>query len=306
MTLSQHILGLHFSHPLITAAGMWTWTADQWRDAVEHGAAGITTKSYWAHEHTGNAEPVFVHTDAWTLNAVGLPDKGPAHVEAQLKEFLPNPAVPLIVSLVGLDPEGYLQNARQIAPFKPSAFEINMSSPTFLKLRGTFFDADEAASIIPAVKKEAGDIPVFVKLSPNIPDIGAFAARCVEAGVDGITAINTLGTGMAIDLKTRTPILSAKRGGVSGPGIKPLSVRCIADIYDATKGAVPITGVGGVMTGEDVVELMMAGASLVGLATAILREGMPAFGRIRNELEIWCEKEGVSDITELTGVMHRA
>jgi dihydroorotate dehydrogenase (NAD+) catalytic subunit len=123
-----------------------------------------------------------VARDNWTLNAVGLPDNGPEHSEGELKKFLPNPPVPLIVSILGMDAEEYAANARRILPLKPSAFEVNLSSPTFLKLKGTFFDSEEAMRILPAVKKEAGNIPVFVKLSPNIADIGAFAKACVAIG----------------------------------------------------------------------------------------------------------------------------
>jgi len=304
MDLQQDILGLSFDSPLIVAAGKWSWTANDWQGFVDAGAGGITTKSFWNHVHEGNPEPTIVQSDMWTLNAVGLPDKGPEHSSGELQQFLPQSSVPLIVSILGLDAAEYADNAKRIVALQPSALEINLSSPTFLKLKGTYFDADEAAAIVPAVKQEAGDIPVFVKLSPNIPDIGAFAARCVKAGADGITAINTLGTGIAIDLMTRKPLLSATRGGLSGPGIKPLAVRCIADIYKATEGKVPIIGVGGVATGEDAIEFIMAGASLVGLASVLLKEGGSAFKRIQQEIQVWCDAQGVNDIAELRGVLH--
>jgi dihydroorotate dehydrogenase (NAD+) catalytic subunit len=306
MHLSTSVLGLKFPHPVIVAAGKWTWTADQWKEMANAGAGGITTKSFWNHDHKGNPDPVVVAKPSWTLNAVGLPDHGPEHSEGELTQFLPNPPVPLIVSILGLDAEEYAANARRIRPLGPSAFEVNLSSPTFLKLKGTFFDTDEAMRILPAVKQEAGDVPVFVKLSPNIPDIGAFAAKCVEAGADGITAINTLGTGLAIDAATRLPILSATRGGLSGGGIKPLALRCIADIYAATEGKVPIIGIGGMLTGEDAAEMLLAGASLVGVASAVLNEGAGAPKRIADELSAWGDAHGVKDVSELVGGMHRA
>lgn len=304
MSFSQTLLGLNFANPIICASGKWAWTAEHVEELCKAGAGGITTKSFWNHMHVGNQEPVLVQTETWTLNAVGLPDFGPEHSSKELTQMLAHPTVPIIVSILGLTAEEYAENAARIAALRPSAVEVNLSSPTFLKLKGTFFDADEAAAIIPAVKKEIGSIPVFVKLSPNIPDIGAFAARCVSAGADGITAINTLGTGLAIDLETRKPILSAKRGGISGSGIKPLAVRCIADIYEATEGKTPIIGVGGVMTGEDAIELMMAGANLVGLASALLRDGSSAFPRIQREMEYWAASHGVQDISELVGAIH--
>lgn len=306
MPLPQTLLGLTFPNPVLVSAGKWAWTAEDWKAAVSAGAGGITTKSFWAEQRAGNPEPVVVTEAEWTLNAVGLPDHGPAHSEGELRKFLPDPPVPLIVSIVGMNAEEYAANARRILPLKPSAFEVNLSSPTFLKLRGGFFDVDEAIRILPAVKAESGDVPVFVKLSPNIPDIGGFAARCVEAGADGITAINTLGTGLAIDAETRLPILSAVRGGVSGAGIKPLALRCIADIYAATEGKVPVIGVGGITRGRDIAEMLLAGASLVGLATVLQREGMAGLTRVLTEFDTWCVEHGIADVRELTGGMHRA
>jgi dihydroorotate dehydrogenase (NAD+) catalytic subunit len=306
MKLSQTLFGIDFPNPVIVSGGKWAWTAEDWRAAAKAGAGAVTTKSFWAHEHTGNPEPVVASGDEWTLNAVGLPDFGPEHSGGEMKDYLADPPVPLIVNIVGMTADEYAENARRLRELKPAAVEVNLSSPTFLKLRGTFFDVEEAIRIVPAVKKEAGDIPVVVKLSPNVPDIGGFAARCVDAGADGIVAINTLGTGLAIDPVTRLPILSAVRGGVSGPGIKPLALRCVADIYAATEGTVPIIGVGGMMRGQDVAEMLLAGASLVGLATAIHREGMPALTRVRGEFERWCEEHQIGDVRELVGGMHRA
>ncbi len=304
MNLKNTILGLKFSNPIMIASGKWAWNVQDWEALVEAGAGGITTKSFWNHEHKGNPEPTVVQTDEWTLNAVGLPDHGPEHSEGELKKFLPAKDVPLIVSILGMDEKEYADNARRIAPLKPSAFEINISSPTFLKLKGTAFDAEEAVKIVPAVKKEAGDIPVFVKLSPNIPDIGAFAVECIAAGADGISAINTLGTGVALDPITGKSLLSAKRGGLSGPGIKPLALRCVCDVYEATNGQVPIIGIGGVMTGEDVIDMMRAGASLVGLATAVLKDGPKAVTRIQKEFVQWCTTHNVENVADLIGQMH--
>ncbi len=305
MRLNQNFVGLPFAHPIVVASGKWVWTAEQCKQAMKAGAAAVTTKSFWGHEHRGNPEPTVLQTRHWTLNAVGLPDLGPAHSQGELQQLLPNPEVPLIVSILGLTREEYAGNAARIAPLKPSAFEVNLSSPTFLKLKGAFFDADEAVSIIPAVKEAAGGIPIFAKLSPNMHDIGGFAARCVEAGVDGITAINTLGTGLAINLQTRVPVLSAKKGGISGRGLKPLAVRCVADIFEATKGAVPIIGVGGIFTGEDAIEMMIAGASIVGLASAIIESGFDSIRRIKLEMESWCAENGVDDIYDIVGTLRR-
>lgn len=155
-----------------------------------------------------------------------------------------------------------------------------------------------------AVKEVSGEIPVFIKLSPNVPDIGSIALACAKKGANGFTVINTVGPGMAIDLKSRMPILANKVGGLSGPGIKPIAVRCIADVYRATEGKYPIIGTGGVFTGEDAVELMLAGASLVGIGTAVAYRGIGVFKNVCDEMKQWCEQEGIANIAELVGSMH--
>ncbi len=143
-----------------------------------------------------------------------------------------------------------------------------------------------------------------MKLSPNVDDIGAIASSVIDAGADGLTVINTVGPGMAIDLRSRMPILANKVGGLSGRAIKPLAVRCIADCYEATNGAVPIIGTGGVYTGEDALELMMAGASLIGIGTALWERGEDIFRKVCDEMTRWCEEEGVKDIAEIVGSAH--
>ncbi len=214
--------------------------------------------------------------------------------------------VPLIANIVGLSAEDFSEIAAAIAPLKPDFFEVNLSTPTFLKLRGKLFaeDEEEVKNIINAVKKEAKKIPIFVKLTPNVPNIGEIARAAVAAGADGITAINTVGPGMAIDLRSRMPILAAHKGGLSGPALKPIAVRCVAEIYEATEGKVPIIGTGGVYTGEDALEMMLAGASLVGIGTAIADRGQEIFATVCDEIQLWCTNEGINNISDMTGGMH--
>ena len=316
MNLSQTVLGIEFKNPLVLASGIWGITASSWKEVARGGAGAVTTKSLWPHEHKGNPNPTIVSTEHWMLNAVGVPDAGPAKSREEIGEYMKwNPAegpelsrrVPLIANIIGLSAEEFAAIAREIAPLKPDAFEVNLSTPTFLKLRGKLFaeDEKEVADILGAVKKEIGGIPMFVKLTPNVANIGEIAAAAVRAGADGITAINTLGPGMAIDLRSRMPILAAHKGGLSGPALKPIAVRCIAEIYEATEGKVPIIGTGGVYTAEDAIELMLAGASLVGIGTALADHGGSLFGEIAKGMETWCTSEGVKDVSELTGAMHR-
>lgn len=306
MNLTQTVLGVSFKNPTLLASGIMGITASSWRFCVRSGAGAITTKSLWPYEHQGNPNPTIISTDTWMLNAVGVPDAGPAKAREEIGDYMRDHPAPLIANVIGLKAAEFAAITREIAPLKPDFFEINLSTPTFLKLRGKLFaeDENEASDIIKAVKREAGRIPILVKLTPNVLNIGEIAKACVLAGADGITAINTVGPGMAIDLRSRMPILASHKGGVSGPGIKPIAVRCIAEIYEATGGKVPIIGMGGVFTGEDVIELMLAGASLVGIGTAVAYRGITIFQKVCEEIQLFCTNEGVQNVSDLVGGMH--
>ena len=150
----------------------------------------------------------------------------------------------------------------------------------------------------------AGDVPVVVKLSPNAEDIVSIAGSVLKAGADGITAINTVGPGMAIDIDSAQPILANKVGGLSGPAIKPLAVKIVYDIYKNYK--CPIIGTGGVLTGRDAIEMMMAGATLVGVGSAAWYRGQDVFGKIVEEMNEWCDQNGGKKLRDLIGKVHAA
>lgn len=307
MNLGCSVLGMKTANPTVLASGMMGITSSGWKRVAEHGAGVVTTKSMWATEHPGNPNPVVMSTESWTLNAVGVPYAGKEVAVAEVTDYVADRPAPLIANVIGMTPDEIHEIMLALVPLKPDAFELNLSTPTFLKLRGKFLaeDKDEAVAIIRAAKEVAGDIPVLCKLTPNVPSIADTAVFCVEAGADGLTAINTVGPGMAIDLRSRMPILSARKGGLSGRAVKPIAVRCIADIYAATEGKVPIIGLGGIYTGEDAIELMLAGASLVGIGTAIWERGLEVFGDVTKEMQDWCKEEGVQNVSELTGAMHK-
>lgn len=307
MNLRQTVLGITFENPTVLASGILGITASSWHFAAKSGAGAITTKSLWPTEHKGNPNPTIISTEHWMLNAVGVPDAGPKKAAEEIGAYMKTHPVPLIANIIGLTAEDFAAIARAIAPLKPDMFEVNLSTPTFLKLRGKLFaeDSGEAATILKAVKKEIGEIPMFAKLTPNVPNIGEIAKACVESGAEGITAVNTVGPGMAIDLRSRMPILAAHKGGLSGPALKPIAVRCVAEIYEATGGKIPIIGTGGIYTGEDALEMMLAGASLVGIGTAIADRGVEIFTNICEQMQCWCTNEGVDSITDLVGGMHK-
>lgn len=303
MNLEQTVLGIRFSNPLLTASGKWAWTAKQCQEIVDGGAGGITTKSFSTLKRKGHPEPTVVHTEHYTLNAVGLPSEGFDVVKKDLGTFISNRPVPVILSIFGDTVERFAESAAAFAQLGPDALELNISCPNVSDDHGTPFSyaPDTAAAVVKAVKKEVPGITIFAKLSPNVSNIAKIALACAEAGCDGITLINTFGPGMAIDPATAKSILSNKTGGISGPAIKPLAVRCVADVYKATEGKLPIIGIGGVETGEDAIELMCAGASLVAIGTAILTQGYGIFRTVADGMAEWCEKEGITLVNDIVG-----
>lgn len=320
MDLSQKILGVSFSNPTVLASGIWGITASSWRRVAANGAGAVTTKSLWLSEHTGHPNPTIISTPHYTLNAVGVPDAGIEKAREEIGDYMKGepaegPAkgpersrrVPLIANIIANTVANYGKTAEEIVKLKPDFLEVNISCPNVEDEFGKPFACSvrDAAAVTKVVKEVSGRTPVFIKLSPNVDDIGSIASACAQAGADGFTVINTAGPGMAIDLRSRMPILANKVGGISGPAIKPLAVRCIADVYRATGGTLPIIGTGGVMTGEDAIEFLLAGATLIGIGSAIAYRGGDVFRLVCEEMAAWCDGEGVKTIAELTGGMHR-
>lgn len=307
MNLSQKVLGITFENPTVLASGIWGITAASWREVARNGAGAVTTKSLWLKEHKGHPNPTIIETSNWTLNAVGVPDAGPEKAREEIGNYNQDKPVPLIANIIAESVENYGKTAAEILQLEVDALEVNISCPNVEDELGKPFacSAPDAAAVTKAVKAVSGNTPVFVKLSPNVENIKAIATAVAEAGADGFTVINTVGPGMAIDLRSRMPILANKVGGMSGPAIKPIAVRCIADVYAATDGKLPIIGTGGVYTGEDAVELMLAGATLIGIGTAVGTVGADVFKKVCDGMQYWCTNEGIDNVTDLIGGMHQ-
>jgi dihydroorotate dehydrogenase (NAD+) catalytic subunit len=242
------------------------------------------------------------------INAVGLANPG---VEAEIEELarakvLLRPlGAALIASIFADTVEHFAQVAASVVRARPDLIEVNISCPNVHDEFGTSFSADPgaAADVTAAVKEAvAGATPVLVKLSPNVTDIGAIAHAVQAAGADGITAINTL-TGMVIDVHARRPVLANRSGGLSGPAIRPLAVRCVYEIYRAVD--LPIIGTGGVTSGRDAVEMILAGATAVGIGSAVYSEGPEVFCRIGAEMAALMAELGAEGVEELRGAAHR-
>lgn len=303
--LSIEFCGVKFKNPLVLASGVLGVTGDSLRYVIRCGAGGVTSKSVWLHPHKGHPNPVVIANENWMLNAVGLPDGGLKKALEELGEFIKTEKAPLIVNIVGGKKADFIAIAERIGEINPQLIEVNLSCPNVEDEFGKPFacSAADAAGLTREVKKCLPKVPISVKLSPNVPNIGEIAKACEAAGADAFTVINTVGPGMAIDIEMRVPILANKVGGLSGPAIKPIAVKCVYDVYRAVK--VPIIATGGVINGRDAIEMMMAGGTLVGVGSATYYRGAEVFGKIAEEMNEWCSKNGVKKISEIIGAVHK-
>ncbi len=285
-------------NPIMPASGCFGFGRDyaKFYDLSQLGA--VVVKATTLEERIGNPTPRLAETPSGMLNAIGLQNPG---VEAVINEEIPwltQFDVPIIVNVAGSMTEDYIEVAERISAVKDVAMiELNISCPN-VKQGGIAFGTDKkvAHELTKAVKK-ASQVPVYVKLSPNVTDIVEMAEAVAEAGADGLSMINTL-LGMRFDLRTRKPILANQTGGLSGPAIKPVALRMIYEV--SKRVALPIIGMGGITTAEDVAEFFLAGASAVAVGTANFVDPyvMP---KIIQDLERVLDEMGVKSITELTG-----
>lgn len=306
--LSVKFCGVKFKNPLVLASGILGITASSWRNVVKNGAGGVTTKSIWLHEHKGHPNPVMLATEHYMLNAVGLPDGGAEKAKEEIGKFLQKKVSPLIASIVAGKVSDFSEVAAKIAKLNPDIIEVNISCPNVESEFGKPFAcvAADAAAVTAIVKKSIANagkrIPITVKLSPNVENIVAIAKAVVDAGADALTVINTLGPGMAINIEMRKPVLANKVGGVSGPALKPITIKYVYDIHRALPN-IPIIATGGMMTGEDAIEALMAGATLVGVGTGVYYRGVEVFKKMTDEMNAWCAKNNVKRLESLIGAV---
>ena len=291
--------------PVLTAAGCAGTGRElaQFIDVAKVGA--IVTKSIMIEPRAGRPTPRTAETPSGMLNAVGL--QGPG-VDAFLQRDLPwllSRGARAVVSVAGGTVREYAELAARLSDAAGvTAIEVNLSCPN-AENRGQVFacQPEAAARVLEAVRRCARyDIPVFAKLSADVTDIVGVARACVAAGADGLSMINTM-LGMVIDTETMRPAVAGVTGGLSGPAIRPVAVRCVWQVRQALPD-VPIIGIGGVRTGRDALELILAGASLVGVGTAIFHDPS-ACARIQHELEEELTRRGAERLADVMGLAHQ-
>ncbi len=285
--------------PLIAASGtvgsVWEWA--EVADVSVYG--GAVAKSVSPEPWPGRPAPRLAPTAAGMLNGVGIQNPG---IESWAEAMTPRIAasnVPIWGSAVAHDAAGYAKVAARLAEAGVSVIEVNLSCPNLEDGQMFSFDAGRSREVVESVVAEAG-VPVGAKLSPNTPDIVAVAGAVASAGADFVVLTNTA-LGFGIDLATGRPLLSGGVGGYSGPGMKPIALRCVYEVASALP-EIPVVGCGGVMTGRDVVEFLMAGARAVQAGTVHLAE--PKAGkRIIAELSAEMEARGVTGVEEMIGTV---
>lgn len=290
---------MKMASPVIGASGTVGFGLEL-ADYVDYRKIGaISGKGLAPTPWKGNEGVRIAETTSGMLNCIGLENPGaPYFIEHYLPEVKKLPTV-FIANMVGKSVEEYAECARMLTVPGISALEVNISCPN-VKEGGAAFGTDyhQAAAVTKAVK-EATTLPVIVKLSPNVTDVVSIAEAVEQAGADAVSLINTL-MGIAIDLRTRRPILGNITGGLSGPAIKPVALRMVWQVAKAL--SIPVSGLGGIMTGTDAIEFMIAGASTVQVGTANLADPT-AMERIVREMDKWCDKNGVKDINEIVGTL---
>ena len=301
--LSTRLAGVYFPNPVFTASGCAAAGQElgQFFDVSRLGA--MVTKSIMLEPRSGRATPRMAETPSGMLNSIGL--QGPG-IEAFLQRDLPwldERGARTVVSIAGSTVEEYVRLAQRLRG-RPgmTMLEVNISCPN-VEDRGTVFacDARAAADVIAAVRR-VSSVPVFAKLSPDVTDIVAIARSVVDAGANGLSMVNTL-LGIAIDTTTMRPVLAGVTGGLSGPAIRPVALRCVWQVHQAMP-EVPILGMGGIRTGLDALEFLLAGASAVSVGTAVFGDPNAPM-RIIDELRVALAERGITAVADVVGRAHR-
>ncbi|MBE6673672.1 MAG: dihydroorotate dehydrogenase [Ruminococcaceae bacterium] len=302
VSLKTDLCGIELDNPLIPASGTFGF-GYEFAEIYDINMLGsFSFKGTTKDPRFGNPTPRIAECKNGLINSVGLQNPGVHKViENELPKLKACFHKPVMANVSGFSVEDYVYTVKMLDS-EPQIgwFEVNVSCPNVHGGGMSFGTSPEAAAEVTRAVKAVTSKPIIVKLSPNVTDIVAIAKACEEAGADGISLINTL-LGMRIDLKSKKPVIANKMGGFSGPAIKPVAIRMVYQVYEAVK--IPIVGGGGVESAEDVIEMMLAGASAVQIGAANLVDPM-ACPKIIEDLPRVMEKYGIKDLKDIIGGAH--
>lgn len=295
--LRTNFLNMTLRNPFVVASGILGTSPSLMERCAREGAGAVTSKSAGPEPREGHANPVAVAWDGGVINAIGLTNPGCREEVVVLqatKARLEKWGVKLFASIFAPTMEDYTETAKITAESQPDLIEVNISCPNVASEFGTPFaaSAGEAAGVTKAVKRglKGSGIPISVKLAPNVPSLVEIARACVAEGADALTVINTM-PAMLIDPWSGKPVLCSKSGGLSGPAIKPIALRCVYEVAAALGEGVPIIGTGGVSSGLDAAEMILAGATLVGVGSAVATRGAGVFGKLSSDLSGYMDEK---------------
>lgn len=299
VNLAVNLGGLAMKNPVTTASGTFA-AGMEYSDFVDVFALGaVTTKGVSLNGWEGNASPRIAEVPSGMLNSIGLQNPGVAHLKSEELPWLREQGATTIVNVSGHSFDEYVQVIEALEDAPVDAYEVNISCPNVDAGGMTLGTHIPSVEKVVSLCREATSRPLIVKLTPNVTDITEIARAAEASGADAISLINTL-LGMAIDVKRRRPVLACVVGGFSGPAVKPVALRMVWQCSKAV--SVPILGMGGVTTGTDAVEFMLAGATAVAVGTANFMNPQATVDVIDGIID-YCEEQGVNDVNDLIGAL---
>jgi dihydroorotate dehydrogenase (NAD+) catalytic subunit len=303
-SLATRFCGMQFDSPIVLLSGCVGFGEEYTRVCgfSNRDAGAIVLKGTTGMPRLGNPAHRVAETEGGMLNAIGLQNPGVAHVVENILPMLDFEETRFIANACGSTIEEYVEVTRRFDDSAIDAIEINISCPNVREGGVQFGNVPEMSARVVAACRAVTKKPLITKLSPNQTDIRANARLCIEAGTDAFAVINTM-MGMAIDLKTRRPVIGNVQGGLSGPAIKPIALLKVKEVYEvAGPRRIPIIGQGGIATAEDALEFLLAGASAVGVGTALFYDPLVC-QKINRGIAYYLQREGIASVSELTGAL---
>ena len=300
-SLSVTVAELRLRNPTMLSAGVLGMTANSLRMVWDAGAGAVVTKSLGLQPRIGYANPTIVDIGCGFINAMGLPNPGVHEYLRELSSIPDREGMVIVGSVYGSDPGQFAEAAHILAQGGVKAIELNVSCP---HAKGMGAEVGQDPGLVEDVVRAVKDtirLPVFTKLTPNVTKISDLARAAERGGADAVVAVNTL-RAMAIDIDAQRPVLANRVGGLSGPAIKPVAIRCVYEITEAV--GIPVIGCGGVTNWRDVVEFLLAGASAVQIGTAIAYRDLRVFEEVTEGVSEYLTDKGYKEVKDIIGLSH--